>query len=205
MRVFFQYSASAARYDRVELALREQVDERAVGPGGDGRAFRQIQLHLLDPAGLSHARLDPLDAREVDAVLVLEHAAHVDAGGLRPLGNADPLALQILGLLDGGVFRKIDRRMAEDARQEHRDADDFRLVLRHERDHLAEGHLGSLPLAELGEAVEDLLDRQLERHDVDAGDAHLTAQHLAHVLVRIHRQSQGNIHRDRIKPLVSDA
>jgi hypothetical protein len=85
---------------------------------------------------------------------------------------------------------EVDRRMPEHPRQEHRQDHDLRALLRHEGDHLAEGHLGNLPFAEAREAVEDLLDRQLERHEVDARRPHLARDHVAHVVVGVERERE---------------
>jgi hypothetical protein len=80
--------------------------------------------------------------------------------------------------------------MAKHPRQEHGQRDDVGLLLGHERDHLAEGHLGSVPLAKAGEAVEDLLDRQIEQRELDS----LRAK-VAHVLVRVDGKGEREFHR----------
>src|SRR5207248_10283862 len=47
--------------------------------------------------------------------------------------------------------------------------------------------------------VEDLLDRQLERHEVDAGGAHLARDHVAHVIVGVEREGEWEIHHASIQ------
>ena len=50
------------------------------------------------------ARQHPGDLAEIDAVLVLQHAARPDAGGDRVAAvDADPLALEVLGTADAGL------------------------------------------------------------------------------------------------------
>src|SRR5262249_39790982 len=71
----------------------------------------QLELDLLSPSRLAQSRLDPLDPGEVDAVLVGEHAAHVDSRGLRPLGNADAPAFQVLRFRNRGIFGEVNRRV----------------------------------------------------------------------------------------------
>ena len=84
----------------------------------DAHAGRQLELDFLDATGLVHAGLVPVDFGELDAVLVLQHAAHVDAGGLRPFRDADPATFQILRRTDAGLRAHVDRRVAEHARCE---------------------------------------------------------------------------------------
>ena len=59
-----------------------------------------------------------------DAVLVVEPAAHVDRGGVRPFGRADRLALEVGRRFDLAVLVDVEGREAEQPRADHRQADD---------------------------------------------------------------------------------
>src|SRR5262249_6022671 len=117
----------------------------------------------LDPPRLVDAGLRPFHRRERNAELVHEIPAAVNRRGLRPLRNADALAPQVAWRLHRAARAHVDRRQAEHARRKDRERDDARVVLRSERDVLREGQLGDVPLAELREAEEDLLDREVSQ------------------------------------------
>jgi hypothetical protein len=51
-------------------------------------------------------------------VVVLEHAARVDAGGLAPLGDADAAPGEVLRSADRAVGADVERPVAEDARRD---------------------------------------------------------------------------------------
>ena len=55
-------------------------------------AVGQVELDLFDAAGLVGAGLHPVDVGQRHADLVLQPAAHIDRGGLRPFRHADALA-----------------------------------------------------------------------------------------------------------------
>src|ERR1700722_1085405 len=72
-------------------------------------------LDLLDAARLIGAGLVPMHVGELDAGLVVQPAAHVDGGGVRPFGGADRAALEIGGGLDAGLAVHIERTEPEQA------------------------------------------------------------------------------------------
>src|SRR6267378_1241970 len=75
--------------------------------------------------------------------------------------------------------------MPEHPRRKHRNGDDVGPLLGQQRDRLAERHLGGVPLAKLGEAEKNLLDRQIENQELDA----LRAQ-IARVIVGVDRVAE---------------
>src|SRR3979409_1152584 len=66
---------------------------------------------LLRWPGRVHPVLQPLDLGEVDAVVLGEKAAHIDAGGLRPFRNADGAALEVLRGFCAAIAAETDRGM----------------------------------------------------------------------------------------------
>ena len=146
--------------------------------------------------GLVHAGLQPADLREIDAVVLGEDAAHVDAGGLRPFRDADGAAFEVLRGLDAAIAAHVDRRMAVNARRKHRDRHHRRRALRGERGVFPERQLGDVPFQIPGEAEGDLLDRRKDqRRERDAVGAHDPLGDLAHVLVVADRERE--LHRGR--------
>ena len=164
------------------------------GRGLIADAGGQLELHLLRPPGLVDPGLQPLDLGEIDAVVLGEHAAHIDAGGLRPFRNADRAAFEVFGGFDPAVGAHVDRGMPMHPRRKHRDRDHRGVALRGQRDVFAERQLGDVPFERLGEPKGDLLDRgKDQRRERDAVRAHQALRDLAHVLVVADRK--GEMHR----------
>ena len=145
---------------RVHLAAREHRREAGVGPRLIADPGRQLQFHLLRAAGLVDAGLQPADFCEIDALLLGEKAAHIDAGGLRPFRDADGAALEILRGPDAGLAAHVDRRVAMHPRRKDRDRDHGRDPLRGQRNIFAERQLGNVPFQRLGKAESNLFDRR---------------------------------------------
>jgi hypothetical protein len=99
---------------------------------------------------------------ELHAGLVVEPAAHVDRGGVRPFRRADGLALEIGRGLDPALAVDVERAEPEQPRGEHRQADDIRVVAGHPRGELGERELGHVPFAVEGEARENLVVAERE-------------------------------------------
>ncbi len=180
----------SARGDhRVHLAAVEHGREAGIRPRLVLDARGQLERDLLGAAGLVHPRLQPTDLGEVDAFVLGEEAAHIDAGGLRPFRDADALALEVLRAPDAAVAADVDGGMAMHPRGKHRDRHHGRVALGRERDVLAERQLGDIPFEVLGEAVGDLLDRrEHQRRQRDALRAHDPLRDLAYVLVVADRE-----------------
>ncbi len=70
----------------VDLARGQHLAQRLVLDAGELDALGQAQLDLLDAAGLVGAGLVPVHVLQRHAVLVVEPAAHIDRGGVRPFG-----------------------------------------------------------------------------------------------------------------------
>src|SRR5499427_2334628 len=184
------------RQHRVELAREQHVVERAAGLGLQPHSGRQLELHFLYAARLVHPRLDPVHRVERHARLVREKAARVDDRGLRPFGNADALALQLLGSREIAPLADVDHRVPERARREHGDRGDACVALRAQRHVLAHGHLRHFPLAEMGEAEERFLRRQCEHVQRRALHGHGSRGEVARVLVVADRERQRHfVHR----------
>ena len=164
------------------------------GRGLIADAGGQLQLHLLRAPGLVDPGLHPLDLGEIDAVVVGEKAAHIDAGGLRPFRNADRAAFQVLRAFDPAVAAHVDGGMAMHPGRKHRDRDHRGVALRGQRDVFAERQFRDVPFERLGKPKGDLLDRgKDQRRQRDAVRAHQALRDLAHVLVVADRQ--GEMHR----------
>jgi hypothetical protein len=111
----------------VELALHQHLADI----GGrrdlmDGDAVRRLEAGGAAMARFRRALHEKSHFARMHAEFMLEHAAGPDSGGLLIFGNADPLAAQILGLLDTGGDADQDAQMEELARREHRDGDPLR-------------------------------------------------------------------------------
>jgi hypothetical protein len=87
--------------------------------------------------------------------LAFEYAAHPDVGALLIFRYADPLAGQVLGLVDAPVQTDIDRCVPERARQKHRYPDVVRVAAGH--GHAVAGH------RKLGD-VEIFVPKRPEKH-----------------------------------------
>ena len=105
---------------------------------------------------------------ERDAVLVVQPAAHVDGGGVRPFRRADGLALEVGGGFDPALLVDVERREAEQPRADDRQADDVGLIARHLGAELRERQLAHVPFAVEGEAREHLVVAEREPGVVDA-------------------------------------
>ena len=178
------------RHDRVDIAREQHFGKRALGLRAVADAVGQLERHLFDPSGLADAGLDPLDVLQRDSDLVDQPAAGVDRGGLRPFRDADALAGEAGGVLDRAVGEHEQRRLAEHTGWEHRDPGDGVVVLRDQRDVLPHRHLRNIPFAELGEAEERLLDRQLEGVEVDALDRDIAVCEIADMVVIARREGE---------------
>ena len=180
------------RQRRVDLARHQHPAQAFVDRGRVFDPGREIELHLLQPAWLIDAGLHPFDRREVDAVLVLQQAARIDRRGLRPFRNADPLALEVGRLLHAAIFPDIDRGVAAHPRRKHRNADERRVALRGERREFPHRDFGRIEVAMIKHAIENFLNLQVERRQIDALDRHAAGYQLSDVIVVADRQRQRN-------------
>jgi hypothetical protein len=175
---------------RVELACEEHLRQRAVRDDRQPQPARQRELHLLAPARVVDAGLVPVDRREVDAVLVRQHAARIHRGGLRPFRHAHALAGELARIVDARVRTHVDRRVPKGARRKDRQRHEPAVVLGGERHDLGERHLGDVEFAVERRAVEDLLDRQAQHGQVDAAGGHRAVEQIAHVVVVADRERE---------------
>ncbi len=152
----------------VDLAGGEQLAEGLVGDAGDLDAGWQVELDLLDAAGLVGAGLIPVHLRQLDADLVVEPAAHVDRRCVGPFRRTDALAPEVVDGLDAAVPVYVERREAKHARAGDGQADDVGIVARYLGGELGEGKLAHVPFAIEGEAGEYLVMAEGEPGVVDA-------------------------------------
>ena len=107
-------------------------------------------------AGMIDGAFDPVDGREVDAVLVRKVAANPDRGGHRVERNADPPVLEILGRVDAGLAVDVDVAVAEDARREHRQRYERAIAARHPADEFGAGEFRNVEFLLCAHAVENI-------------------------------------------------
>ena len=178
------------RQRRVDLARNQHPAQTLVRRRRVFDALRQVELHLLQPARLIDAGLEPFDRGQIDAVLMLNKAARIDRRGLRPFRNADAPALEIGGRLHRAVAADVDRRMPRHPRRKHRDCHDRRCALRNQRAVLAHRNFGcvEIPIVEL--AKEDFLDLEIEKRQVDALHRHAAGGQVGDMIVVAARERQ---------------
>jgi hypothetical protein len=119
-------------------------------------------------AGLVRAGLIPVDVVKPDAVLIVEPAAHVDRGGVRPFRRADGLAPEVGGGLDLAVPVDVEGRESEKARADDRQPDDLGRRSRHLGAEFGERELADVPLPVEGKACEHLVMAERQPSLVDA-------------------------------------
>jgi len=167
----------------VDLARRDHLGERFVADAREFHARRQVQLDLLDAAGLVGAGLIPVHVLKLDAGLMVQPAAHVDGGGVRPFGRADRLSLEVGRGLDAAFAVHVERAKPEQARSEHRQANDVRVGARHLGGEFGEGQFRHVPFAIEGEARKDLVVPEREPDVLDPLGLHGAGAEIAEMIV----------------------
>ena len=115
----------------------------------------------------------PMDARGIDAVVVLEEGADPESCGDLVLPEADPLPDQIGGRLDSAVCAYVDLALAEGPRREHGDGNES-IVAASAHDHQCrERELGCFELGVPRHPPKELGDRHRLEVQVDAEWLHL--------------------------------
>ena len=170
--------------ERVDLARAQHRGQGLVRPDPlDPDVGRQVELQLLRAIGRFLPAGEIRDVIDLHAVLVRQDAADPDRSGHLILGAADPLALEVGGLADAGRRVHIDRRMAEEARWEHRNGDEGARLLEAGDDVRRQRHLGDIELAMPQHAEEGLFDRHVEIDEVDAVRHHALVHQRAGAIV----------------------
>ena len=121
--------------------------------------------------GLFEPAVAPLHLGGANAVLVLQNAADPYRRGHLVFGNADHLAAQVLRALDAAVGSDIDRRVTEQPRRKHRDADIRASALRHQVHRVRQRQFGDVELLVAEGAVERFLRRHRTADRLAAIDA----------------------------------
>src|SRR5262245_3686925 len=169
VRVALQERVGRTRDQRaIDLARGDHLAQGLVAHARELDPLRDGELDLLDAAGLVGAGLVPMDVLELDAVLIVEPAAHVDGGGVGPFRRADGLALEIGRRPDFAVLVDVERRESKQAGADHRQADDVGRLSRHLRTEFRERQLAYVPLAVEGKACEYLVVAERQPGMVDA-------------------------------------
>ena len=148
----------------------------------------QLELQVLVAAGLVGPGLHPLDLLELDADVVHQIAARIDARGVRKVRVADALAAQLFERIDAAALLHIERRVAEHARREHRDRHQAVVTLREHAGPFSERHFADVPLLVAGRSVENFRRRQDLEIDVESFGCHPAINEIAHMIVIADRQ-----------------
>src|SRR5262245_33359802 len=110
-------------------------------------------------------------------------AAHVNSSSVRPLGNADALAAQILCRRDASLAVYVKRSEAKQARGINRQTDDVRILACHLCRELGERKFGYVPFAIKGETRKNFVMSEREPIDVDSFSAHQSKAKVAKMIV----------------------
>src|SRR5262249_37856527 len=154
-----------------------------VVPPGERDALRQRELDLLSASGLVGTGLIPMHIGELDAMLVVEPAAHVDRSGMRPFGRADGFALEVRGRFDLAVPVDVEGRETEVPRADDWQRDDVRILACHLGRELRERKLRDIPFAIEGEAREDFMQLRHQPGVLDAFGLHGAFAEVTEVIV----------------------
>ena len=139
------------RHHEVDLAALEQVAELGAGRRlGEPDVGRQLAAEAVGAA------LHPFDVARLDAVFVLQQAAHIDCRGHAVFRHAAALALEVGRRLDPLVRVDEEVAVAEDARRKHGDGDERRVAAAHQRGLVRQRHFRDFELLELQHAPEDV-------------------------------------------------
>src|SRR5438477_2974618 len=133
---------------------------------------RQIELELLLATRLLLASDEVIDADRIDAVLVLQNTANPYRRGHLVFGRGDALAGQLFWLPDPALGGHEDARMAEEARREYRNRDEWGIFPRDRHGVRGERHLGHIEFAVAQHAKERLLDMLVQIDELDAFGLH---------------------------------
>src|SRR5262249_41887322 len=111
---------------------------------------------------------EPVHVLRLDAVVVLQHAAHEDEPGRAPLRRADAFALQILRRVDAAAGETVDAGMTEHLRERDGHRHERALAAAFERRVGGKRKLGDLKFLVVQHALEGLTRTQNLDLEVDA-------------------------------------
>ena len=135
--------------------------------------------------GFFHRALDPLNARKINAVNIFQVASDPDSRRLGIERRADPLASEILGLLDASRLVHADEGVAERLGWEYRDGDKGADLLRRHGDVLGERHFRQIEFLRADHAVEDFPWRlDFKKVQIDALDVDQPIVQRLHTVIR---------------------
>ncbi len=163
------------RDQRVHVAVEQHLVELL---GAWARALDDRRIAVLGDVGIVGA--DPADAGKIDAVLVLEDAAHPDAGRLRVGAHGDAAAFHVLGaeLAARGI---VDDEVVLEARHHHGGQQHERPAVGLGLEKAADGELarveGALVDHRLEALVGSLRPAEIELHQIGADLARLQGAH----------------------------
>src|SRR5690349_20872541 len=143
--------------DCIDLAGCEEIVEGPAGRvGRDLHRFDERHHRRLAVASwLVHRALNPFDAGQFDAEIVLHQAADEDRGGLGVKRNADALAFEFFGGGDAAAIDN-DKAVPKYPRCEYGQRDEWQLLRREPADIFRARHLTDIKLQPVGHTIEDL-------------------------------------------------
>ena len=106
--------------------------------------------------------------RQLHAAIIVHPTAHIDGGRVCPFRRADALALQVANRLDAGILVHIERREAEQARADNRQADNVAIVAGDLRREFRKGQFADVEFAIKRLAGEDFMMTQCQPIVVNA-------------------------------------
>ncbi len=145
--------------------------------------------------GLEQPALHPVQVRGLHPELVGEQGSRPDVGGQLVLGDADPLALQVLGPGDAAVGADVDGGVAESPRGEHRNADVRAVAARRSQRKGRQRQLADVERLLAEGAEEDLLRLQVHEDRRAAVDPHAPLRQRPHPVVIPDRNGELQAHR----------
>jgi hypothetical protein len=151
---------------------------------------RKIDVRALLAAGLLQAATPPFDVAWLDAVLVVQNAAHPHIGRHLVLGKAERLSLEVLRARNSAVGADVDRAMPEQAGHECRDGDVMRFTAGRGQHVAAHGNLADIEFLEFEGAVKGFLRLERDRRDVAAFDRGASIENRARAVVITDGQAQ---------------
>ena len=163
-RAFVKQLRDVERQQRVELTCRKHPLQRL--PSGEEiepdvvRQIERDQRRLDEAVEPAH---EPVHVLRLDAVIVLQHAAHEDEAGRAPLRRADAFTLEVLRRVDAGAAAHVDAGMTEHFGERDRHRHERAIAAAFERRVGGKRKLGDLKLL----VVEHALERLTRTQDLD--------------------------------------
>ena len=144
---------------------------------------RQVQLEFFAPTRLLLAAGTVRDAVDRHPIVIGEDPANPHRCGHLVLGRAYALADQVLRLANPGIDVDVDGRVPEEPRRKDRDRHEGARLAEHRHRVRRQRHLGDVELPVPQHPEERLLDRQVQKGEIDAVRLHGAVHQRAHAIV----------------------